>query len=97
MPEVYRPKGLSSAVCYLDAKAAYRWLEQDVRTSPEVAAWVAAGHLLRLGPATMTNASTPVLKLKATAVETTASSASRDDTVGPPIRVRHLAEWPSST
>src|SRR6476619_206649 len=25
MPEAYRPKGLSSAVCYQDAKAAFRW------------------------------------------------------------------------
>src|SRR5215472_7123898 len=27
MTDPYRPKGLSSAVCYQDAKAAYRWLE----------------------------------------------------------------------
>ena len=27
MPEYYRPKGLSSAVSYLDPKAAFRWLE----------------------------------------------------------------------
>ena len=27
MTEAYRPKGLSSAVCYQDAKAAFRWLE----------------------------------------------------------------------
>lgn len=27
MAEYYRPKGLSSAVCYLDPKAALRWLE----------------------------------------------------------------------
>jgi len=27
MTDLYRPKGLSSAVCYQDAKAAYRWLE----------------------------------------------------------------------
>jgi uncharacterized glyoxalase superfamily protein PhnB len=28
MTDPYRPKGLSSAVCYQDAKAAFRWLEQ---------------------------------------------------------------------
>jgi uncharacterized glyoxalase superfamily protein PhnB len=28
MQEAYRPKGLSSAVCYQDAKAAFRWLEK---------------------------------------------------------------------
>lgn len=27
MSEYYRPKGLSSAICYVDAKAAFRWLE----------------------------------------------------------------------
>ena len=27
MTDLYRPKGLSSAVCYRDAKTAYRWLE----------------------------------------------------------------------
>ena len=27
MTDPYRPKGLSSAVCYQDAKAAFRWLE----------------------------------------------------------------------
>jgi len=27
MPDAFRPKGLSSAVCYQDANAAYRWLE----------------------------------------------------------------------
>jgi uncharacterized glyoxalase superfamily protein PhnB len=29
-----RPKGLSSAVCYRDAKAAYRWLEQAFGFEP---------------------------------------------------------------
>jgi hypothetical protein len=29
MPEAYRPKGLSSAVCYQDARAAFRWLEEE--------------------------------------------------------------------
>jgi uncharacterized glyoxalase superfamily protein PhnB len=27
MSELYRPKGFSSALCYLDPKAAFRWLE----------------------------------------------------------------------
>jgi uncharacterized glyoxalase superfamily protein PhnB len=27
MSDLYRPKGLSSAVCYVDPKAAFRWLE----------------------------------------------------------------------
>ncbi|HPE47584.1 MAG TPA: VOC family protein [Hyphomonas sp.] len=27
MAELYRPRGLSSAVCYVDAKAAFKWLE----------------------------------------------------------------------
>lgn len=27
MSDYYRPKGLSSAVCYVDPKAAFRWLE----------------------------------------------------------------------
>ena len=32
--ELYRPKGLSSAVCYVDAKAAYKWLEQAFGFEP---------------------------------------------------------------
>jgi uncharacterized glyoxalase superfamily protein PhnB len=32
--ELYRPKGLSSAVCYVDAKAAFRWLEQAFGFEP---------------------------------------------------------------
>ncbi len=34
MPDLYHPKGLSSAVCYRDAKAAYRWLEQAFGFEP---------------------------------------------------------------
>ena len=34
MPEAYRPKGLSSAVCYQDAKAAFRWLEEAFGFEP---------------------------------------------------------------
>ena len=34
MPEVYRPKGLSSAVCYQDAKAAFWWLEEAFGFGP---------------------------------------------------------------
>jgi uncharacterized glyoxalase superfamily protein PhnB len=36
MPEVYRPKGLSSAVCYQDAKAAFRWLEKAFGFEPAI-------------------------------------------------------------
>jgi uncharacterized glyoxalase superfamily protein PhnB len=32
--DLYRPKGLSSAVCYQDAKAAYRWLEEAFGFEP---------------------------------------------------------------
>lgn len=32
--QLYRPKGLSSAVCYVDAKAAYRWLEEAFGFEP---------------------------------------------------------------
>jgi uncharacterized glyoxalase superfamily protein PhnB len=28
MMDIYRPKGLASAVVYQDAKAAFRWLEE---------------------------------------------------------------------
>jgi uncharacterized glyoxalase superfamily protein PhnB len=34
MQELYRPKGLSSAVCYLDPKAALRWLEEAFGFEP---------------------------------------------------------------
>ncbi len=34
MSEYYRPKGLSSAICYLDPKAAYRWLEEAFGFEP---------------------------------------------------------------
>ena len=34
MPEAYRPKGLSSAVSYQDAKAAFRWLEKAFGFEP---------------------------------------------------------------
>ena len=50
MPEAYRPKGLSSAVSYQDAKAAFRWLEKAFgfeplfvlldAESPNVALWI---------------------------------------------------------
>ena len=34
MSDLYRPKGLSSAVCYVDPKAAFRWLEQAFGFEP---------------------------------------------------------------
>lgn len=34
MPDLYRPKGLSSAVCYVDANAAFRWLEDAFGFEP---------------------------------------------------------------
>jgi len=34
MTDFHRPKGLSSAVCYKDAKAAYRWLEEAFGFEP---------------------------------------------------------------
>jgi uncharacterized glyoxalase superfamily protein PhnB len=34
MSDYYRPKGLSSAVCYLDPKAAFRWLEEAFGFEP---------------------------------------------------------------
>ena len=34
MADLYRPKGLSSAVSYLDPKAAFRWLEQAFGFEP---------------------------------------------------------------
>lgn len=34
MPDYRRPKGLSSAVCYVDPKAAFRWLEDAFGFEP---------------------------------------------------------------
>jgi uncharacterized glyoxalase superfamily protein PhnB len=34
MTDFYRPKGLSSALCYRDPKAAFRWLEQAFGFEP---------------------------------------------------------------
>lgn len=34
MTDFYRPKGLSSAVCYVDPKAAFRWLEEAFGFEP---------------------------------------------------------------
>ena len=34
MSDLYRPKGLSSAVCYRDARAAFRWLEEAFGFEP---------------------------------------------------------------
>ena len=45
MPEAYRPKGLSSAVCYQDAKAAFRWLEQAFGFEPLFVLLDAEGNL----------------------------------------------------
>ena len=41
----YRPKGLSSAVCYQDAKAAYRWLEEAFGFEPLFVILDAGGNL----------------------------------------------------
>ena len=45
MTDLYRPKGLSSAVCYLDAKAAYRWLEEAFGFEPLFVILDADGNL----------------------------------------------------
>lgn len=45
MTDVYRPKGFSSAVCYQDAKAAYRWLEQAFGFEPHFVILDADGNL----------------------------------------------------
>ena len=45
MTEPYRPKGLSSAVCYQDAKAAYRWLEDAFGFEPLFVILDADGNL----------------------------------------------------
>ncbi len=45
MSEFYRPKGLSSAVCYQDAKAAYRWLEDAFGFEPLFVILDADGNL----------------------------------------------------
>lgn len=34
MSDYYRPKGLSSALCYVDPKAAFRWLEEAFGFEP---------------------------------------------------------------
>jgi uncharacterized glyoxalase superfamily protein PhnB len=34
MSDFYRPKGLSSAVCYVDPKSAFRWLEEAFGFEP---------------------------------------------------------------
>lgn len=45
MSEYYRPKGLSSAVCYLDPKAAFRWLEEAFGFEPLMVILDAEGNL----------------------------------------------------
>jgi uncharacterized glyoxalase superfamily protein PhnB len=45
MPEAYRPKGLSSAVSYQDAKAAFRWLEKAFGFEPLFVLLDADGNL----------------------------------------------------
>src|SRR5262252_10599595 len=45
MTDPYRPKGLSSAVCYQDAKAAYRWLEAAFGFEPLFVILDADGNL----------------------------------------------------
>jgi len=45
MTDPYRPKGLSSAVCYQDAKAAYRWLETAFGFEPLFVILDADGNL----------------------------------------------------
>ena len=45
MTDLYRPKGLSSAVCYQDAKAAYRWLEEAFAFEPLFVILDADGNL----------------------------------------------------
>lgn len=45
MPDLYRPKGLSSAVCYVDAKTAYRWLEDAFGFEPLMVILDAEGNL----------------------------------------------------
>lgn len=41
----YRHKGLSSVVCYQDAKHAYRWLEEAFGFEPRIVVLEANGHL----------------------------------------------------
>jgi uncharacterized glyoxalase superfamily protein PhnB len=43
--DLYRPKGLASAVCYQDAKAAYRWLEEAFGFEPLFVILDADGNL----------------------------------------------------
>lgn len=43
--DAYRPKGLSSAVCYVDPKAAFRWLEEAFGFEPLFVLLDADGNL----------------------------------------------------
>ncbi|RYD88118.1 MAG: VOC family protein [Sphingomonadales bacterium] len=45
MSDGYRPKGLSSALCYQDPKAAYRWLEEAFGFEPLFVLLDADGNL----------------------------------------------------
>ena len=45
MTDPYRPKGFASAVCYQDAKAAYRWLEKAFGFEPLFVLLDAEGNL----------------------------------------------------
>src|SRR5215813_9670715 len=45
MTDPYRPKGLSSAVCYQDAKSAFRWLEEAFGFEPLFVILDADGNL----------------------------------------------------
>jgi len=45
MTDLYRPKGLSSALCYQDPKAAYRWLEDAFGFEPVFVLLDADGNL----------------------------------------------------
>lgn len=45
MTDAYRPKGLASAVCYQDAKAALRWLEEAFGFEPLFVILDADGNL----------------------------------------------------
>ncbi|MGF1455835.1 MAG: VOC family protein [Alphaproteobacteria bacterium] len=45
MTDFYRPKGLSSAVSYVDPKAAYRWLEEAFNFEPLMVILDAEGNL----------------------------------------------------
>lgn len=45
MTERHRPKGLSSAICYQDSKAAFRWLEDAFGFEPQIVLLDADGNL----------------------------------------------------